>query len=248
MKITLITVVFNGEKYLEDCILSVLNQTYKNLEYIIVDGGSTDDTLKIIGKYKDQIQMVISEKDKGLYDALNKGISMATGEVVGMLHADDLFADMDVVAEVVRVFENHETDAVYGDLNYIHPLTLKVIRKWTSKQANSNDIKNGWMPAHPTLYLKRCLFEKYGYYALDMGTAADYDLMVRYFFAFKIVAQYLPKLLVNMRTGGLSNQSISNRAKALMNDYKALKRNQVPYPWRAVLKKKLSKLTQYAKI
>lgn len=246
MKISLITVVYNGEAYLKDCIESVVAQSYKNVEYIVVDGNSTDGTLDIIKNYKMHIHNFISEQDYGLYDAINKGIAVASGEVIGILNADDMLASEQVLNEVAEAFaRNPAIDGIYGDLNYVHPQTLKVIRQWKSHQADWIDVRKGWMPAHPTLYLKRNLFERWGNYALDLGTTADYDLILRYFHKHKITALYLPKLMVNMRIGGVSNQSFKSRYLAFKNDYKALKRNEIPTPILAILRKKLSKLSQF---
>ncbi|TCD28977.1 glycosyltransferase [Pedobacter psychrodurus] len=246
MKISLITVVYNAEAFLQECFDSVMAQTYPDVEYLLIDGGSTDKTLNIIQENRSAIDYFISEKDKGLYDAINKGIQRATGEVIGILNADDLFAHTDVLASVAKTFiDQPKIDGLYGDLNYIHPTTHKIIRTWKSQQNTYEDLKKGWMPAHPTLYLKRSLFEKNGDYVLDLGTAADYELILRYFYTHKIEAVYLPILMVNMRTGGLSNQSFRSRISAFVNDYKALKRNQVPYPLFVVIRKKLRKLSQF---
>ncbi|WP_412467674.1 glycosyltransferase family 2 protein [Pedobacter sp. KLB.chiD] len=246
MKISLITVVYNAETFLQECFNSVKEQTYNDIEYIVIDGGSTDGTLQIIQKNRSAIDYFVSEKDKGLYDALNKGIRNATGEVVGILNADDLFADAHVLAAVAKTFiDRPEIDGLYGDLNYIHPTANSIIRTWKSKQNTYADLKKGWMPAHPTLYLKRSLFGVNGDYSLDLGTAADYELILRYFFTHKIVAVYLPLLMVSMRAGGISNHSLRSRLAAFVNDYKALKRNKIPYPLFAVMRKKLSKISQF---
>lgn len=246
IKISIITVVYNAESYLESCIQSVLSQNYSNIEYIIIDGASTDGTLQIIDQYKSKISHFVSEPDKGLYDAINKGISLATGEVVGILNADDYFPDVDVVSAIAEVFNsNLELDGLYGNLNYIHPQNHVIVRKWRSRDTTFKDIESGWMPAHPTLYLKRELFSKWGNYALDMGTAADYDLILRYFHTHKINTIFLDKLMVNMRLGGVSNQSYQAVYKAILSDYKALKRNQVPAAPIVLIKKKLSKITQF---
>lgn len=246
MKVSIITVVFNGEKYLEDCINSVRGQDYKNIEYIIIDGGSTDRTISIIEGFKNQIHYFISEADRGMYDALNKGIKVATGDIVGILNADDILATEDVISSIVTSFEQNKADGVYGNLNYIDTSSFKrILRKWISKQFTNRDILFGWMPAHPTLYLKRELFDRFGYYSLDFGTAADYELMVRYLYVNKINAHFLDKLLVNMRIGGMSNSSLKQRYLAFANDYKAVKRNKLPYPLTTVLLKKISKLQQF---
>lgn len=246
MKISIITVVFNGQLFLADCIKSVIAQTYQDIEYIVVDGGSTDGSLDIINQYKAHINQFVSEKDHGMYDALNKGIKMANGEVIGILNADDMLASADVIDNVAKSFRDNITEGVYGDLNYVHPdHTTQIVRKWISKPFKPRDFELGWMPAHPTLYLKKHLFKNYGDYALDFGTAADYELMLRYFYFFKVNAVYLPKLMVNMRTGGMSNASLNHRYSALLNDYKALQVNKVAFPLLALFFKKISKITQF---
>jgi len=246
MKISIITVVYNGETYIKDCIESVISQSYTDIEYIMVDGGSIDQTLSIAEGYRKYIRHLISESDKGLYDAINKGIKLASGEIVGILNADDMLAKNDVIEQVAAAFINNaQIQGIYGDLNYIKPVSNKIVREWRSNQAGYIDIEKGWMPAHPTLYLKKNLFKSYGGYALDMGTAADYDLILRYFHTHQLKALYLPVLMVNMRTGGVSNKGLSSLLSALKNDYKALKRNNVPNPLLVLLKKKLNKLSQF---
>lgn len=246
MKISIITVVYNAEPYIKDCIESVINQSYQSIEYIIIDGGSTDQTLNIIEKYKQNVTHLVSEKDEGLYDAINKGIKLASGEVIGLLNADDMLVGSHVIAAIAKAFAAQSgIQAVYGDLNYVTADKRKIVRQWRSRQADFKDIEKGWMPAHPTLYLKRELFKSYGNYALDMGTAADYDLMLRFFHTYKLKAIYLPLLMVNMRTGGVSNKNASSLLHALKNDYKALLRNKIPNPVWVLLRKKLSKLKQF---
>lgn len=246
MKISLITVVYNGETFLEECFKSVIAQTYSDIEYIVIDGGSTDQTLSIIQRNRSDIDYFVSEQDKGLYDAINKGIQKSTGDIIGILNADDMFADSNILASVAETFiTNPAIDGVYGDLDYIHPITNKIVRKWRSGQTTAEEIKKGWMPAHPTLYLKRTLFEKYGDYALDLGTAADYELILRYFYTHKIKAVHLPVLMVNMRMGGVSNQSLKSRFYAFINDYKALRRNNLSNALLVLLKKKLIKISQF---
>jgi len=246
MKISIITVVYNADTFLKDCIQSVIEQTYSNIEYIVVDGGSTDNTISIIKSYGFFISHYISEKDEGLYDAINKGVKIATGDVIGILNADDALAHQNIIEQVVKAFkQNANIEGVYGDLNYVHPTKMNIVRTWKSKQANFNDIEEGWMPAHPTLYLKKMLFEKYGNYALDMGTAADYDLILRFFYKHKIAARYLPLLMVNMRIGGVSNKSMKSLLLALGNDYRALKRNKIPNPLIVLFRKKFAKLNQF---
>ncbi len=246
MKITLITVVYNAEKHLQDCIESVLGQNYPDIEYIVVDGNSTDGTYEIAKKYKDRLAVLISEPDRGMYDALNKGIALATGEVIGILNADDMLADVNVISEVAAVFLRQHVDALYGDLNYVaQEDTAKIQRKWRSAPSKPRDLAFGWMPAHPTLYVKAAIFNKFGAYKLDYGSAADYELMLRYLYQHRISTAYLPKLMVSMRNGGMSNQSTKNRYAAMLNDYKALKGNKVPLPMVALFLKKVRKIKQF---
>lgn len=248
MTISIITVVYNGAAFLEHCIKSVIEQTYPNIEYIVVDGGSKDGSLDIIKQYRAHIAKFVSEKDHGMYDALNKGIKMATGEVIGILNADDMLASSDVIESVAQCFISQEPDGLYGNLNYIHPKnTAKIIRKWISKPFTKTDIVLGWMPAHPTFYVKRSLFEELGYYSLNFDSAADYELMIRFLYKYQINAVFLNKLIVNMRTGGMSNASLKHRYKALVNDYKALNENDVPFSVFAILFKKLSKIIQFVR-
>jgi len=246
MKISLITVVYNGETFLQECFNSVRAQTYPDVEYLVIDGGSKDKTLAVIAENQAHIDYFVSEPDQGLYDAINKGIAKATGDIIGILNADDMFASPDVLAAVAETFKNQpELAGLYGDLNYIHPVTGKIVRKWKSRNTTFKDLGQGWMPAHPTLYLKRALFEKHSNYALDLGTTADYDLMLRFLYIHQIKTAYLPMLMVNMRVGGVSNKSFYNRWQALVNDYKSLRRNKLPHPFWILLKKKLSKLKQF---
>ncbi|MCX2575943.1 glycosyltransferase family 2 protein [Pedobacter sandarakinus] len=245
MKISIITVVYNGEKYLRKCIESIIAQEHVDIEYIVIDGKSTDGTLAIINEYKCHISHFLSEKDRGLYDAINKGIELSTGDVIGILNSDDMLASSDVLGAVARVFQEDTVDAVYGDLNYVSKDNAKVIRKWRSMQAGKEAIERGWMPAHPTLYINSKVYKAYGKYALDMGTAADYDLILRYFYVNEIKALHLPKLMVNMRMGGVSNRGMPNLIAALKNDYKALKRNSVPHAIKVLLIKKIIKIKQF---
>jgi glycosyltransferase involved in cell wall biosynthesis len=246
MKISLITVVYNAEQYIADCIQSVIGQTYRDIEYLIIDGGSTDHTLDVIKSYSNHIDYFISEKDRGLYDALNKGIAAATGEVIGILNADDILASPLVIEKIAEAFKSQSTDAIYGNLNYVNASNpLKIIRKWVGRAFVLDDFKKGWMPAHPTLYLKRELFQQFGEYSLHYGTAADYELILRFLYHHHVKAVYLDLLMVNMRVGGVSNASFAQRYRAFLNDYRAAKSNGIPFALGTVLFKKLGKISQY---
>lgn len=246
MKVSLITVTYNSANYLVDCIKSVEGQNYNNIEHIIVDGNSTDGTQAIIRQYKNHITKWISEDDRGMYDAINKGIKMATGDIVGILNSDDMLASNDVIASIVACFNAYKLDAVYGDLVYVNKTnTNKVIRLWKGFTYNRFRFTYGWMPAHPTFYVRRELIDDLGGYENHYFTAADYEFMARYLYRFRISARYLPKLIVKMRVGGQSNINIKSRMRANRRDYLAMRKNQIPLPFMASILKPIIKLHQY---
>lgn len=246
MKITLITVTLNSEKYLEDCIRSVQAQTHTDIEHIIIDGLSTDGTLGIIEKYQGQIAKWVSEKDYSMYDAINKGMAMATGDIIGTLNSDDVLASPDVLAAIAHTFETQQVNAVYGDLVYVEPQHLdRVIRKWRGGKFNYKRFQYGWMPAHPTFYFRRELLPTCGYYETHFFSAADYEFMTRYLYYYKVGAVYVPKLFVRMRTGGMSNSTIKQRLRANRRDYLAMKKNKVPFPLVVSVLKPVIKLHQF---
>jgi glycosyltransferase len=245
-KVSLITVTFNADQYLEACFSSVKLQQNADIEYIVIDGGSTDNTLEIIKTNESLISHFISEKDQGMYDALNKGIRRATGDVIGILNADDIFASSNVLSQVVKMMDESGADILYGDLDYIDPKSNdKIIRQWRSSKYKPGLFQWGWMPAHPTFYARRELFEKFGDYRLDMGSAADYELMIRFLHKHKVKAVYLPQIMVKMRVGGMSNHSILARLKANKADLDAMKINGLKYPRLAALLKPLRKIPQF---
>ena len=246
MKISLITVTFNSEKYLSHCIDSIQRQTHKNIEHIIVDGNSTDNTVKIIQQYGTAISKWISEPDRGMYDAINKGIVLATGDVIGVLNSDDMLYSDDVLENIVRTFEEENVDSVYGDLQYVdQEVTSRVFRTWKGKKYDRNLFKMGWMPGHPTFYVKKSVVDMYGGYENHYFTAADYEFMARYLFRHKISSCYLPKLIVKMRRGGASNNNIKHRFRANRRDYLAMKKNSIPMPFLVSILKPLIKVHQY---
>ncbi len=248
MKVTIITATYNSQKHLEDCIQSVMQQTHPDIEHIIIDGKTTDDTVNIIKQYSDHIHSWISESDKGMYDAINKGMEMATGDIVGILNSDDMLYDSDVIASIVKTFEENSVGAVYGDLLYVSADdTSKVFRIWKGKKYKRSLFYLGWMPAHPTFYIKRSLIKDYGGYENHYFTAADYEFMARYLFHFKVPACYLPKLLIKMRLGGQSNKNIYQRLRANRRDYLAMKKNKIPFAFIVSVLKPLSKLHQFYK-
>jgi len=246
MKVSIITVTFNSAATLEETILSVIQQDHNNIEYIIVDGGSTDNTLSIIEKYKNKIAKVISEKDDGLYFAINKGIALSTGELIGILHSDDFYPDTNIISGIVNSIAASGAESCYGDLQYVDRSNeKKVIRNWKSKPYSEDLFPKGWMPPHPTFFVNRNCYEKYGMYNTQLRSSADYELMLRFLFKHKISTAYISKVLVKMRTGGQSNVSISNRIKANKEDRLAWKLNGLTPGLFTTILKPLSKLKQY---
>jgi len=246
MKVSIITVTLNSQNHLEECIQSVIAQDHPDIEYIIVDGKSVDETLPIVQKYKEHIAQFITETDKGMYDAINKGISMATGDIIGILNSDDILASPDVIRTIATTFKEQDIDTLYGDLEYVESDNTSLIyRVWKGKPYKRSRFNTGWMPAHPTFYIKRSLIDTYGGYENHYFSAADYEFMARYLFHHKLTSYYLPKLIVKMRRGGQSNNDLKKRLRANRRDYLAMKKNKIPFPFLVSILKPLSKLHQY---
>jgi glycosyltransferase involved in cell wall biosynthesis len=244
LKISLITVSYNAASTIDRCIQSVIQQDHDNIEYIIIDGASADDTVLIANKYKGHINVLVSEPDKGIYDAMNKGIALAHGNIIGMLNADDFLADSTVLSSIANAFVNHNTDIVYGDLDYINHEDV-VVRKWRSGQYKKGMFNFGWMPPHPTFYCKKELFKKYGNYSLHFGTAADYELLLRFIHLNLLSVYYVQKVLVIMTIGGVSNKTYHNRIKSLLFDLKAMYNNKLFFPPLTLIIKPLRKIHQF---
>ncbi|KHS67274.1 glycosyltransferase family 2 protein [Pectobacterium brasiliense] len=247
MKVSIITATYNSAKTISDTLKSLNEQTYPDIEYIIIDGGSKDNTLSLIKSSCSRVSVIISEPDKGIYDALNKGILSATGDIVGFLHSDDFFAYPDAVKDIVDAMRESNADAVYGDLNYISSTDNDVIvRKWVSGGFDINKMKLGWMPPHPTFYMKRACYQRFGSFDLSYRISADYDSLLRYLWIHKVTVKYIPKVIINMRVGGMSNRSLSNMIMKTKEDVKAMKSNKLPW-LSAVAGKNLSKIPQFFK-
>lgn len=247
MKVSIITVTYNSAKYLQECINSVRKQNYNNIEYIIIDGNSTDGTIDILKNNTGNISQWVSEPDKGMYHAINKGMKLATGNVIGILNSDDVLASADVISEIADCFNDNKVDSLYGDLVYVAPdNTQKVLRFWKGLSYKRNRFNYGWMPAHPTFYIRKELIDKYGGYESHYYTAADYEFMARYLYRHRISSIYLPKLIVKMRKGGASNGNVYRRLRANRRDYLAMKKNHIPFPLVASILKPIIKLPQYS--
>jgi glycosyltransferase involved in cell wall biosynthesis len=306
MKVSLITVSYNSARTIRDTLVSVQKQTYKDIEYIVVDGNSSDGTIEIVKQFVDAMQgsakdamqgrsegvmqgsakdamqgrsedamqgrsegasqdlpkdlsknlfnvasqgvvtKFLCEKDKGIYDAMNKGLALATGDIIGVLNSDDFYCSNDVIENVVRAFQENETDCLYGDLNYVDPIdTSKIVRKWRSGAYLRENFLKGWMPPHPTFFVKKSCYDSFGTFDTQFKSAADYELMLRFLFKESCSAQHLPKVMIHIRAGGVRNVSLKNRIRANREDRLAWKINGLKPKWFTLLRKPLSKLTQY---
>lgn len=245
LKISVITAVHNNRETISTALDSTLGQSGVDIELVVIDGGSTDGTLEVLRSYADRLHVLVSEPDRGIYEALNKGIRCASGDVVGFLHSDDLFADPGVLSRVAAAFDDPGVGAVYGDLVYVGKENPdQVVRYWRSRVFSRRRLGWGWMPPHPTLYMRRHVYEQHGLFDTSFRIAADYDFILRALGADRVVVRYIPKVLVKMRVGGVSNRSLSNIVRKSREDLRALKRNGVG-GLGALLWKNLSKLPQF---
>ena len=245
MKISIVTAVFNRVQTIGQALETVSHQTYGAIDHVIQDGGSTDGTLGILEQKSNAYTRIQSAPDAGIYDAINKGIARAEGEVIGLMHSDDFFADDQVIADVVESFEDPDVDGVYGDLQYVAVEdTTRVIRHWRSGPYDPRKLRHGWMPPHPTVYLRRKVFEEFGLYDTSYRIAADYDAMLRYMGKGRIRMAYLPRVMVKMRVGGESNRSLKHIILKSREDYRALRSNGMGGAG-ALVRKNLSKIGQF---
>jgi glycosyltransferase involved in cell wall biosynthesis len=247
MKISIITVVFNNCKTIRNAINSVLNQKYENIEYIIIDGGSNDGTLDIINEYKDSISVIVSELDKGIYDAMNKGIRMASGDVVGFLNSDDLFADPTVIHDVMECFiTDSELDILYGNLVYVSQYaTEKIVRKWNSKSYCDDFFESGNVPPHPTLYVRSHVYNQAGIFDLQYTLAADYEFMLRIFKKHQFKSLQIQRLIVRMRLGGATNKNLRNILKGNKEILRSWNNNGLKAPFALMPLRIIKRLGQF---
>lgn len=246
MKISIVTPAFNSATTIRHTIESVARQTYPNVEYIIVDGGSQDATRKIVAQYSDVVDVFISEPDRGVYDAMNKGIRAASGDIIAILNSDDFYTHSHVLEQIAAAFHQSGTDSVYGDLQYVDQhRPQQVIRHWESGTYNRKSFLMGWMPPHPTFFVKRAVYQRHGLFNLSLKSSADYELMLRFLYKNHVSTTYVPDVLVRMRAGGLSNASWSNRLKANREDALAWKINGLKPRLYTTILKPLRKLRQF---
>ena len=230
MKITIITATYNSAATVRDTLKSVAAQRHSDIEHIIIDGLSKDNTLDIVKEFP-HVARVVTEKDNGIYDAMNKGVRAATGEIIGILNSDDFYTSPSILEKVAAAFSDPSVDAVYGDLQYVkHDDTSKVIRTWKAGSYKKKHFHYGWMPPHPTFFVRSNLYQKAGLFNTALRSAADYELMLRMLVKHDAHAAYIPEVLVKMRVGGLSNASLANRLRANSEDREAWRLNGLkPY-------------------
>ncbi len=246
MKISIITVCFNSEKTIRDTIESVLSQSYPDVEYIIIDGLSKDNTMSIVSEYDDKISKIISESDKGIYDAMNKGVRLATGDVIGFINSDDLLNSEDCIECIVKRFVESDADIVYGDKVYVASNNIsKQLRYWKAGVFVRNNYKKGWMTPHLSTYIKKDLYVKYGDFRSDFKIAADYELMFRFIYKHKVKVCYLPKVIAKMRVGGVSNSSLKNILLSNYEVYRSWGLNGFKVSPLIILQKPIRKLKQF---
>jgi glycosyltransferase involved in cell wall biosynthesis len=246
MKVSIITISYNSVSTIEDTIKSLINQDYAQIEYIIIDGCSGDGTVEIINRYKSNIDYFISEKDKGIYDAMNKGLNIATGDIIGILNSDDVYPNNQIISKVVEIFSKTSSDAVYGDLVYVKIDDLNSItRRWISGHYKEGMFLKGWMPPHPAFFVKKQVYQKFGFFNTDFKISADYEIMLRFIHKNKISISYLPEVIVKMREGGENNINISNRIQANKEDRMAWKINGFKPAFFTILLKPLRKISQF---
>lgn len=243
--VSIITPVFNNESTILACLQSIYQQTYLNIEHIIIDNCSSDNTLSVIESTPFSNRKVISEKDNGLYDAINKGIQLAQGDIIGILHGDDFYLHSNVIEKVVSLFYG-DYQGVYANLYYVkRNNTNKIVRKWRAGKYTESSFLYGWMPPHPACFVTKKVYEQNGLYRLDMGTAADYEWLLRNMYKYKVPFEYLDDYIVAMRVGGVSNQSVKNRINANINDRKAWEVNHLKAKWYTLYLKPLRKIIQF---
>jgi len=244
-KVSVVTVVYNNASTIEDTIRSIIAQTYLPVEHIVIDGVSTDGTLDILRRYEEKIAIIRSEPDQGMYDAMNKGLKLATGDIVGFLNADDVYAGPHVLKDIVEIIESRQVDACYGDLVYVDKQdSRKITRYWKSRPFQDGLFENGWMPAHPTFYARKSVYDRFGSFDLAYPRQSDFELTLRLLAVHRIATEYIPKLLVRMRSGGAS-RGFSHILEGNIEAYRACRSHGLQVTPFFIIKKILSRIPQF---
>lgn len=245
MKVSIITATYNSAATVRDTLKAVQQQNYADIEHIIIDGFSNDNTLNIVSEFQ-HVAKIISEKDKGIYDAMNKGVEHATGDIIGILNSDDIYVDENVIEKVAKEFEDEKVQATYADLQYVHQNDLnKIVRTWKTGAFTKKNFYYGWMPPHPTFFVRKKVYEKVGLFDITLRSAADYEMMLRILLKHEMHTKYIPEVLVKMRAGGISNASFKNRIKANKEDRLAWKMNGLHPYFFTLYAKPIRKISQF---
>ncbi|PWU00017.1 MAG: glycosyl transferase [Bacteroidetes bacterium] len=245
MKISIITATYNSQATIADTLRSVANQDYPNVEHIIVDGASTDDTVKTVNSFP-HVSHCISEKDRGLYDAINKGIQMTTGDVIGILNSDDFFPNNEVLSKIANAFAEYKVDAIYGNIAFVKPENLsRIVRLYSSRRFNTGKFAYGYMPAHPSFYVRKSCYDQFGVYQIDYKIAADYELLMRFMHRYGVSHKYIDEIIVYMRTGGVSNKNLGSRYILNKEIIRACKENGVSTNMAILSLKYMRKIFEY---
>lgn len=248
MKVSIITICFNAVAHIDETLRSVVMQDHRDIEHIVIDGGSSDGTQEKVQRYREVIAHVVSEPDAGVYDAMNKGLHLATGEVIAFVNAGDMIARRDVVSSMVKEFAKGDADVIYGDALMVDPADITSVKRyWKGGEYQRNNFKKGWMPPHLGTYIRRSAYDRLGHFRMDLKVSADYELMFRFLYKHRLPARYVPKVLVRFRLGGVSNRSLAHIWRANKEVYKAWKMNGERVSPLIMLRKPLGKLMQYLK-
>jgi glycosyltransferase involved in cell wall biosynthesis len=246
-KISISTTTYNSAKTIRDTLNCISQQDYPLIEHIIIDGNSIDDTLKIVAEFS-HVSKIISEKDNGIYEAMNKGVSLATGDVIGILNSDDIYSNNSIITIIAKEFEDENIDVLYADLQYVkHNNFNRVVRTWKTGKLNRKSFYYGWMPPHPTFFVRKRIYEKVGLFNTSLRSAADYEMMLRILLKHQVPSKYIPQVIVKMRSGGISNSSMRNRIKANKEDRLAWKLNGLKPYFFTLYAKPIRKIAQYLK-
>ncbi|QQR86275.1 MAG: glycosyltransferase [Flavobacteriales bacterium] len=248
MKVSIITICFNAEAHIDETLRSVVMQDHRDIEHIVVDGGSSDGTMAKVERYREVLAHVVSERDNGVYDAMNKGLHLATGEVVAFVNAGDMIARRDVLTAMVKEFDRNDADVIYGDALMVDPEDITNVRRyWRGGDYDRENFRKGWMPPHLGTYIRRTAYQRFGHFREDLKVSADYELMFRFLYKHRLRARYVPKVLVRFRLGGVSNRSLAHVWRANLEVFKAWKLNGEQVSPLIVVRKPISKLWQYFK-
>lgn len=246
LKVSIVTATYNSAQFIKDCVESVYRQDYQHIDHLIIDGASTDHTIAEINSIPNRVANIVSEKDKGIYNAMNKGLQLADGEIIGILNSDDFYNSEDVISKVVAAFETTNADCVFGDLYYVNQEdTTKIVRKWVTGPYTKNAFRKGWHPAHPSFFVKKEIYERLGYFDEELQLAADFELMLRFLEKHRIAWSYIKKPLVRMRLGGATSNGITNMIEGNKECIKAFKKNKIPINPLYTVRRLVPKLKQF---